>query len=164
MIMRPLAIALAIATLVAPGLAGAQGYGRHDHGGGHGGHGWAQGGRFDGPPGGGPGFLPGGGPGYGPRGPGYGPRGPIYGPGGPGYDGYGRGGFGPGPARAPYGGGWRRGQYLPPAERGFAVNDYGRYHLRHPPRGYYWSRVGNDFVLAAVGSGLIFDVIGADGY
>lgn len=180
--MKPLAIALAIATLVAPGLAGAQGYGGHGHdgggrehdgggrggergayrGGGRGGYqggerggGWEQHGRFDGR--GGPGFDPGGGPGYGPRGPGY--AGP-----GPGYGDYGRSGYGPGPVRTPYGGGWRRGQYLPPNDQGNAINDYGRYHLRRPPRGYYWSRVGNDFVLAAVGTGLIFEVIGAEGY
>ena len=47
---------------------------------------------------------------------------------------------------------------------GFAVSDYGRYHLRRPPRGYSWYRAGDDFVLAALGSGLIFEVIDAEGY
>ena len=54
---------------------------------------------------------------------------------------------------------WRRGQILPPAYRGEVVNDYGRYHLRRPPRGYYWCRQGDDFVLVAMTTGLIFEVI-----
>jgi Ni/Co efflux regulator RcnB len=44
------------------------------------------------------------------------------------------------------------------------ISDYGRYHLRRPPRGYYWYRAGDDFVLVAVATGMIFDVIGAEGY
>ncbi|WP_419255134.1 RcnB family protein [Caulobacter sp. ErkDOM-YI] len=57
---------------------------------------------------------------------------------------------------------WRRGAYLPPYYRGsgYVVHDYGRYRLRPPPRGYYWYRTGNDYVLAAIATGLIFDVIG----
>ena len=39
------------------------------------------------------------------------------------------------------------------------MNDYYRYRLRPPPRGYYWYRTGNDYVLAAIATGLIFDVI-----
>lgn len=56
---------------------------------------------------------------------------------------------------------WRRGGYLPPYYRGggYVVHDYGRYHLRPPPRGYYWYRTGNDYVLAAIATGLIFDII-----
>lgn len=54
---------------------------------------------------------------------------------------------------------WRRGQVLPPAYRGAVVSDFGRYHLRRPPRGYYWVHEGDDFVLVAMGTGLIFDVI-----
>lgn len=54
---------------------------------------------------------------------------------------------------------WRRGAYLPPTYRGYAVNDYHRYHLRPPPRGYAWYRVDNDYLLAAVATGLIFDII-----
>ena len=64
------------------------------------------------------------------------------------------------PARS----GWRRGQHLPPDFRGDIVSDYARYHLRRPPRGYYWYRAGDDFVLVAVATGMIFDVIGAEGY
>jgi Ni/Co efflux regulator RcnB len=68
---------------------------------------------------------------------------------------YGRPGFRPGYTS------WRRGAYLPGyyRDRGYVVNDYYRYHLRPPPRGYYWYHTGNDYVLAAIATGLIFDVI-----
>lgn len=62
------------------------------------------------------------------------------------------------PARS----GWRRGQHLPPSFRGDIVADYARYHLRRPPRGYCWYRDADDYVLAAVSTGLIFDVIDGD--
>ena len=54
---------------------------------------------------------------------------------------------------------WRRGAHLPPYYRGYVVNDYHRYHLRQPPRGYAWYRVGDDYLLAAIASGIIFDII-----
>lgn len=56
---------------------------------------------------------------------------------------------------------WRRGAYLPPyyRTRGYVVYDYHRHHLRPPPRGYYWYRDGNDYLLAAIATGLILDVI-----
>jgi Ni/Co efflux regulator RcnB len=68
---------------------------------------------------------------------------------------YGRPGYRPGYAA------WRRGAYLPPSYRGrgYVVYDYGRYGLRPPPRGYYWYRDGNDYLLAALATGLILDVI-----
>jgi Ni/Co efflux regulator RcnB len=50
---------------------------------------------------------------------------------------------------------WSRGQFLP---------DFERYHLRRPPRGYYWYRAGEDYVLAATGTGVIFEVIQGDDY
>ena len=59
---------------------------------------------------------------------------------------------------------WRRGEYLPPGLRGEVVGDYNRYHLRRPPPGYYWYRSGDDYVLAAIASGLIFEVVAGDGY
>lgn len=55
---------------------------------------------------------------------------------------------------------WRRGANLPPYYRSYVVNDYYRYHLRRPPPGYAWYRVGDDYLLAAIASGLIFDIIG----
>lgn len=54
---------------------------------------------------------------------------------------------------------WRRGAVLPRYYRDYRVNDYYRYRLRPPPRGYAWYRVGDDYLLAAVASGLIFDII-----
>jgi Ni/Co efflux regulator RcnB len=39
--------------------------------------------------------------------------------------------------------------------------DYRRYHLRTPPRGYEWRRVDNNYVLAAVATGLIASIIAA---
>jgi Ni/Co efflux regulator RcnB len=152
---KRIAILLAAVCLALPALAGAQGYG---HRGGGGGAQHAQGGPAPGR--GGPGGYqrPGGGgaPYGGPRG------GPAYG-----YPGARAGYPGPGPG---YGGarvgGFRfsRGQILPPSYRGGVISDYGRYHLRRPPRGYYWYRAGDDFVLVAVATGMIFDVIGAEGY
>lgn len=54
---------------------------------------------------------------------------------------------------------WRRGNVLPPLYRGVGVGDYYRYHLRPPPRGYAWYRVGDAFLLTDIGSGLIFEII-----
>ncbi|HYD46063.1 MAG TPA: RcnB family protein [Phenylobacterium sp.] len=75
----------------------------------------------------------------------------FYGPPPPAYynDRYYRPGYAP----------WRRGAVLPRYYRDYRVNDYYRYRLRPPPRGYAWYRVGDDYLLAAVASGLIFDII-----
>lgn len=56
---------------------------------------------------------------------------------------------------------WRRGQRLPSHYRSSAyyVNDYGRYGLRAPPRGHRWVRADNDYVLAAIATGLIVQVL-----
>jgi Ni/Co efflux regulator RcnB len=54
---------------------------------------------------------------------------------------------------------WRRGAFLPPVYRGFIVHDYPRYRLRPPPRGYAWYRVDNNYLLAAIASGVIFDIV-----
>ncbi len=54
---------------------------------------------------------------------------------------------------------WRRGAVLPHHYRGYVVHDYHRYRLRPPPRGYAWYQVGNDYLLAAVATGLIFEII-----
>ena len=54
---------------------------------------------------------------------------------------------------------WRRGGHLPPYYRSYVVRDYHRYHLRRPPHGYAWYRVGDDYLLAAIASGVIFDII-----
>ncbi|WP_310540459.1 RcnB family protein [Phenylobacterium sp.] len=56
---------------------------------------------------------------------------------------------------------WRRGQRLPSHYRSshYYVNDYGRYGLRAPPRGHRWVRADNDYVLAAIATGLIIQVL-----
>jgi Ni/Co efflux regulator RcnB len=64
-------------------------------------------------------------------------------------------GYGYAPPRA-YG--LRRGGYMPPQVQGGVVQDYGRFRLRPPPRGYDWVRVGDDFLLVAP-DGQIFDMI-----
>jgi Ni/Co efflux regulator RcnB len=78
--------------------------------------------------------------------------------GGPGWS------YGPPPGAYSYGpppgyGGPRRGGYMPPDYRGAPMQDYGRYRLRPPPRGYTWMRVGGSYVLMSTMTGQIFDVV-----
>jgi Ni/Co efflux regulator RcnB len=54
---------------------------------------------------------------------------------------------------------WRRGVYVPPAYRGYYVQDWGYYGLRPPPPGYRWVYADGNFVLMALATGLIADVI-----
>jgi Ni/Co efflux regulator RcnB len=51
------------------------------------------------------------------------------------------------------------GQRLPSAYNTYVINDYSRYGLRAPPRGYQYVRNNNDVILAAVAGGLITAVI-----
>jgi Ni/Co efflux regulator RcnB len=55
---------------------------------------------------------------------------------------------------------WRRGERLPPAYRGsaYVIPDPAVYRLRAPPAGYYWVRVDNNAVLAAVATGVVVDI------
>jgi len=55
---------------------------------------------------------------------------------------------------------WRRGDRLPVAYRAsaYVVPNPAIYHLRPAPRGYYWVRVDNNAVLAAVATGVVVDV------
>jgi hypothetical protein len=57
----------------------------------------------------------------------------------------------------------RRGDMLPEAYRDQVVADYERWHLRRPPSGYAWYRVGNQFVMASMTTGIIFDIVDANG-
>jgi Ni/Co efflux regulator RcnB len=41
----------------------------------------------------------------------------------------------------------------------YVVNDWRGNHLNAPPRGYQWVGVGGDFVLAAIATGLIAQII-----
>jgi Ni/Co efflux regulator RcnB len=56
---------------------------------------------------------------------------------------------------------WERGQRLDARYRDnrYYVSDYRRHGLRAPPRGYRWQRVDDNYVLAAVATGLIASVI-----
>lgn len=56
---------------------------------------------------------------------------------------------------------WRRGGYLPHEYRNhqYVVDDWRGHRLSRPPRGYQWVQVGNDYVLAAIATGLIANLI-----
>ena len=55
---------------------------------------------------------------------------------------------------------WARGQQMGYNDWNNAERvDYRRYHLRQPPRGYEWRRQNNQFVLAAITTGLIASII-----
>jgi Ni/Co efflux regulator RcnB len=55
--------------------------------------------------------------------------------------------------------GWRRGGYVPTGYRSYYVQDWGYYGLRPPPPGYRWIYADGNFVLMAVASGLIADLV-----
>lgn len=57
---------------------------------------------------------------------------------------------------------WSRGDRLPTEYRNnnqYVVSDWKNNHLRKPPRGYHWVQANNQYVLAAVATGLIADII-----
>ncbi|QDL38366.1 RcnB family protein [Rhodoferax sediminis] len=56
---------------------------------------------------------------------------------------------------------FRRGGYIPRdfRNRQYVVNDYRAYHLSRPPRGQQWVQVGSDYVLIAIASGLIANIV-----
>jgi Ni/Co efflux regulator RcnB len=56
---------------------------------------------------------------------------------------------------------WRRGQRLPAQYRSnqYVVSDWRGHHLRQPPRGYHWVQSGSDYVLAAIATGVIADIL-----
>jgi len=56
---------------------------------------------------------------------------------------------------------WRRGEFLPVGDfgRGAWIADYRFYGLRPPPPGCAWVAVGDDFVLTAIATGLVVDVV-----
>ena len=62
------------------------------------------------------------------------------------------------PYYQPYG--WRVGQrFSPYGHNHYIVNDWYRYRLHRPPYGYHWVRVNNDFLLVAITSGLIAELL-----
>jgi Ni/Co efflux regulator RcnB len=83
--------------------------------------------------------------------------------------------YGPPPAHVyrrgdfhPYYRAWRRGERLPPYYRSryVVVDDYYRYRLRPPPRGYHWVRDDRgDYLLVGLTTGVILGLIlGSSGY
>lgn len=55
----------------------------------------------------------------------------------------------------------RRGQHLSKEYRAsrYVVSDWRDRHLSAPPRGHHWVRAGNDYILAAIATGLIAQVL-----
>lgn len=56
---------------------------------------------------------------------------------------------------------FRRGGRLPGElrQRHYVVNDWRHHHLAAPPRGHQWVQVGPDYVLAAVATGIIVNLV-----
>ena len=56
---------------------------------------------------------------------------------------------------------WRRGARLAPEyrTRHYVVDDWRGHRLRQPPRGYHWVQQGSDYLLVAVATGVIADLI-----
>ncbi|WP_061533696.1 RcnB family protein [Collimonas arenae] len=54
-----------------------------------------------------------------------------------------------------------RGQRLPPEyhNRQYVVDDWRGHHLSAPPRGYHWVQTGGDYVLVAITTGIILQVL-----
>lgn len=69
--------------------------------------------------------------------------------------------YAPGYGYRPYSRGyaWRRGAYVPRSYRTFYVQDPYYYGLRPPPPGHRWVYADGNFVLMALASGLIAEVI-----
>ncbi|MGZ5195356.1 MAG: RcnB family protein [Ramlibacter sp.] len=57
--------------------------------------------------------------------------------------------------------GWRRGDRLPQEyrHRNYVVDDWRGHHLRQPPRGYQWVQDGSDYILVAIATGIIAEVL-----
>ena len=56
---------------------------------------------------------------------------------------------------------FHQGDRLPQAERQrrYVVNDWRARHLREPPRGYQWVQSGGDYVLVAIATGVILELL-----
>ena len=72
----------------------------------------------------------------------------------PGYDDHGPRGAGPDHN-------WHKGDRVPASYRDkrYEVTDWKARHLRQPPRGYHWVNVNGDYVLAAIATGVIADML-----
>lgn len=56
---------------------------------------------------------------------------------------------------------FRRGGRLPPEyrNRSYVVDDWRGHHLNAPPRGYHWVQTGRDYVLIAITTGIIAQIL-----
>ncbi|MEG2880766.1 MAG: RcnB family protein, partial [Comamonas sp.] len=56
---------------------------------------------------------------------------------------------------------WVRGSRIPPQyrTRHYVVNDWRGHHLSPPPRGYHWVQNGGDYLLVAIATGVIAQLI-----
>ena len=56
---------------------------------------------------------------------------------------------------------FRKGQRLPVEyrHRQYVVNDWRGHHLTAPPRGYHWVQTGGDYVLVAIATGVILQLL-----
>ncbi|MBN4666971.1 RcnB family protein [Pandoraea nosoerga] len=122
--------------------------------GGPGGPGGSEGPGAGGPPGQRPGGPHGGPPGHGPQHPQHGAPKAQHGGPPP------RGNAGPAPDTWQHPE-WRRGERVPQQyrDRQYVVDDYRQYRLNPPPRGYHWVGVGGDFLLVAIGTGVISQIV-----
>ena len=57
--------------------------------------------------------------------------------------------------------GFHRGDRLPAEyrHRHYVVDDWRGHHLNAPPRGYHWVQVGSDYVLVAIATGVILQLL-----
>jgi len=60
-----------------------------------------------------------------------------------------------------YGHRWNRGDRLPQQyrDRQYIVNDWRGHHLSAPPRGYNWVQNGSDYLLVAIATGVIAQLL-----
>jgi Ni/Co efflux regulator RcnB len=56
---------------------------------------------------------------------------------------------------------FRKGQRLPSQyrHRQYVVDDWRGHHLSAPPRGYHWVQTGGDYVLVAIATGIILQLL-----
>jgi len=56
---------------------------------------------------------------------------------------------------------YRRGDRLPPEYRHpqYVVDDWRGHHLSQPPRGYHWVQNGSDYILVAITTGVILELL-----
>lgn len=52
---------------------------------------------------------------------------------------------------------WKKGSKY--SGKGTRVSDHRRHNLKAPPRGHRWVRDGNDFLLVAIGTGIIASIV-----